>query len=318
MTAVQEPLRSLDERIYTATVYFGGASQDRARVSLIASGTDSVLLYNDGKGGTEGEGMTVEMFTSSGYANSQTVYLDLEAGYYTVKFVRRTAGNLPSSVITVYLIKDGEVIATVADGVSESIGDCVCSEDNSTVSDVSLLSYYTSADANRYTTDSMAAYNATVEEKGVKADVGDWIMLTPEEISAMTANAREAYEKLVYTKIVSYTAFAEIKCKVGTDVSSLIPSIAQVKYDNGKTASLRVTWDKSALDTSKDGTIALHGTVAEYDGSLYEVTVNVVVGTGKTESGKKKGCNSTVGFAVLPCIALAAIAAVTLKKKENR
>lgn len=317
MTSVEEPLRSLDQKIYTVQLHFGGGDQERGRVSVVGSGTDTIILRNTF--------MSVEMYTASGYASIEEIPCTLTAGDYTVKIVRKLNGNMPTSIVNVYLYRGSELLATYEDGVSESVGDCTV--DGASVADVSLLSFYTTVQAQRYTTDSMEAYNKIVSEKQIKKELKDWIMLTPAEIDAMTANAAEAYGKLEYTKIASVAPFADIKCKQGTDVNSLIPAIASVTYDNGRTASLRITWDKSNLDTSKGGEIVLSGTVEQYDGSLYTVNVKIIVEgdgsqqqqpSGGNEDEQGGGCGSVVGLASLPCLLLAATALFLKRKKDEQ
>ena len=142
----------------------------------------------------------------------------------------------------------------------------------------------------------------------------------------MTANARSAFDLLVAAKISAVEPFADIKCKVGTDVTSLLPTVANVTYTNGRVATARITWDLSTLDTSTAGEVILKGTVPDTDGTYYNISLKIIVegdnkDEGNTDGNKEKsGLNTTTLIIIVVVVVVAfggCIVLVTVKKLKK-
>lgn len=303
------PERRSGLQLFSLTVQVG------ASVTLDGAHTDTVSV--------SANGLMITAYDSARPA--QTVsYETALAGAYTLKIVRSTAAGRNTAVLGAYLLQNGEIAAHIENAVSENAGSVTVQ--GATTTDLSLLAYYTGIQRRDYTVASLAVFDATLSEHAVGTSVTDWLSYTQADATNAAKVAETAYGRLVFTKILSAAEFAEIRCKVGTDISSLIPSTVTVTYDNESKAALKVLWNTSALDLQTAGEYTLCGTVAEKDGGTYAVTLKITVteDAPPAENGNS-GCGGSACVAVsavLPAAGVlllgAVLALAALRKKQAK
>ena len=238
-------------------------------------------------------GLVIQYYTADGMV-TKTVSASVSSGNYKLVIGRELVYTYKTAVLNVYLFKNNTLVTKVESIISDNFGQG--SVANSTAIDASLLAYYTSVNKNQYDATSVSRYESKLNETGVKTNVADWVKLSESEINTMTANAKSAFELLVAAKISAVEPFADIKCKVGTDVTSLLPTVANVTYTNGRVATARITWDLSTLDTSTAGEVILKGTVPDTDGTYYNISLKIIVEGDNKDEGNTDGNKEKSGF----------------------
>lgn len=304
LDGVEKPVRSVDYKVYSVSVSYSGVP---VKVSVLATNKDIVSVSS--------KGIEVKLYSTTGTADTLQGLFALSNGEYTIKIVRRITKSLPTAILDVYLMRGDVVLTVINSAVSENIG--LCTIEKSVVTDISLISYYTSISGTKYSKKSLSEYDKYLADNEVPKSVDGWLNLTAEQLRAISEKAEIAYEKLEYTKISQVNAFMDITCKPGTNIEDLIPKTTKVTYDNGTTNSLRIAWDKSNLDLTKAGEYILTGYISEYDGSNYTVRLKIIV---KDDEKPDSGRGSLVGLvsiaAVFLVMAVATVTVIIVKNKK--
>lgn len=270
------PARRSDLRLFSHAVRVGDS------VTVSGAHADTVFVSPTG--------LCLTVYDSTRPAQAVSFDTALE-GEYTLKIVRDTAAGRNTAVIGAYLLRDGVIAAQIENAVSENAGPVKVQ--NAISADLSLLSFYTGIRRKDYTAASLAEYDAILSEHAVGTSVTDWLAYTQADATSAAEFAEAAYERLAFTRIRSAAELTEIRCKVGTDISSLLPSTVTVTYDNESKAALKVVWDMSSLDLQTAGEYTLAGSVAEKDGGVYAVTLKITVEAEKSPAENGGGCGGS-------------------------
>ena len=266
------PLRLESYELYSLDVNVDGWTG----VDINANEIEVVWLISGSDGGIE-----LRYHTANGQKTESVRGKDIPAGNYKLSIGRYFVAEYGTALLNMYLVKNGTIVASLENVVSENGGDG--SIRGAVKNDVSMLSYYTSINRSLYDTGSIVMYDEAMETSDVKSEITDWVLLSSTEMYEMINNAKAAFDLLVPARIVSVNSFDDINCKVGTDIESLLPSVANATFSNDRTMTLRITWDKSNLDTSKAGEFTLNGYVIDNDGSHYRVYQKVIVQSNEKE-----------------------------------
>lgn len=178
-------------------------------------------------------------------------------------------------------------------------------------------------DRELYTTASYQAYIGRVES--IDNSIETLIASDQTTIDSIKTQLVEAKSLLVRSMIVELAEELDsINVKQNAKKIGGLPVRVKVRYDNGVTRNVQVTWEKNP-DTSKPGTSVVKGTVEQPDGTIFEVEYPIYIkASANTDAGKDNG-GLGVGetFILIGVIALAIGAGVVatiiiINKKKNK
>lgn len=179
-------------------------------------------------------------------------------------------------------------------------------------------------DKELYTTASYQAYIGRVES--IDNSIETLIASDQTAIDAIKTQLVEAKNLLVRSMIVELAEELDrINVKQGAKKIGGLPVRVKVRYDNGVTRNVQVTWEKNP-DTSKPGTSSVKGTVEQPDGTTFTVEYPIYIKASANNDDKKddKGGLGTGGVLILVGVGALAIGAgvvatiIIINKKKNK